>query len=841
MRSSRMLLLCLSVLVAIAVSRPLGERLLRHPESRSAPGAGQDMPLPTIHRLDADAERRNAAGRRQWIQEMHRTAPGTDWLAIERTNGLTRQERRNQVVRTDSRWTELGSRNQAGRMHVATVPVAGDSLYGGSSRGGVWKGSLDGEGWRPISDNLFGGSHGLAVAGISPEVITSTTDNGQVRYSEDGGATWHVPSGIIGEIQASKRVMRDPADPDRVYLMVRVNIDGKVLYRSDDAGRSYVLVLQLDSDVGDFWLDRVVGGDVYVLRYNTLQVSVDQGENWTTLGSLPVSISRVVLSASEAGAPTFYAAAKIGGQWQLYRSVDGGLSWSFRYDIDDFWETLCASIVDADLVAFAGVELWRSTDGGASFLRVNRWWEYYDDPEHMLHADFPGLDCLWIGSREVFYAATDGGLYRSNNSLSSVNNISLFGLGVSQYYSTLTSVNDPNLVAAGSQDQGYQLSTGPAKNRNWDFVQMISGDYGHLTSSDGSHNIVFSVYPGFVLVHTGEPTPAISGMLDFPPGESYSWLPFILADPDDPQAYFFCATHLHRGDWQGGDAVQYSTSDQDFTEAGGSYLTALGIAPADHQRRIAVTNSGRIWYSRDGGNNWSLSADTGPNAHYFYGTAIEYSETDPTRAWIAGSGYSGPAVYRTDDGGLSWTPVGNNQPRTLVYDLALESPGNEVLYAATDAGPYRLDPQTNEWEDIGAAVAPLTTYWSVESVPAAQVIRFGTYGRGIWDYDVSGTTDVAINETPAAAGFDLTNYPNPFNPQTTIIFQLVDPAQVRLAVYDAAGREVAVLVQTALGSGEHRVNWDGQDQHGRSVASGVYWSRLEVAGRVESRVMTLAR
>ena len=54
-------------------------------------------------------------------------------------------------------------------------------------------------------------------------------------------------------------------------------------------------------------------------------------------------------------------------------------------------------------------------------------------------------------------------------------------------------------------------------------------------------------------------------------------------------------------------------------------------------------------------------------------------------------------------------------------------------------------------------------------------------------------------------------------------------------------QEIAVLVQTALASGEHRVNWDGQDQHGRSVASGVYWSRLEVAGRVESRVMTLAR
>ena len=49
------------------------------------------------------------------------------------------------------------------------------------------------------------------------------------------------------------------------------------------------------------------------------------------------------------------------------------------------------------------------------------------------------------------------------------------------------------------------------------------------------------------------------------------------------------------------------------------------------------------------------------------------------------------AVYRTDDGGATWAAAGRMMPSTLVYDLTLESAANEVLYAATEAGPYRLE------------------------------------------------------------------------------------------------------------------------------------------------------
>lgn len=804
----------------------------------------REPPRPTEHRLDRDAESRNAADRRAWLAEMHRTPPGVDWRAIERDNGRALQDLRNALAAQrdhDLRWLEVGSRNQAGRMHAAAVSALGDSLYGGSSRGGVWKGSLDGDGWRPLGDNLWGGSHGLAVGGAAGDVITSITDDGGVHYSDDEGLTWQVPYGLPASFNACQRVMRDASDPDRILLLATSGASTD-LYSSRDGGRSYLLARHLASSASDFWQDRLTGGAVYVLVANRLWRSDASLGNWTDLGTMPVvGVTDVVLTASEAGAPTLYAAVKVSGAWQLWRSVDAGGSWAYRHPIGDFWETLCASTVNRDLVAFAGVELWRSANGGGSFVKANDWWEYYDDPVNKLHADFPGLDCLPLpGGGEVWYANTDGGIFRSDDGLATFTNISLGGLGVSQYYDTHTSINDPDLLLAGAQDQGYQRSTGPGRGATWDFEQLISGDYGHLTSSDGTHGTVFSVYPGFVLVQQGEQNPVLSGYLDFPANENHGWMPFIVADPAHAHGFYFCGTRLHKASWLGGDQVLYRPSDQLFTVHGGNYLTAVGIAPSDPQKFIAVVDNGRIWHSDDGGQQWRVSSDLGPSAHYFYGTAIVHSASDPDRAWLGGSGYGGFPVWRTSDGGATWSGAGTGLPPTLVYALALESPTRDVLYAATEAGPYRLDPGTDTWEYIGGVTAPLTTYWSVEAVPAADVMRFGTYGRGIWDYAVATVTAAPDDPAPAAA-VAMTCAPNPFNPRTTVRLQLAATGQARVVVHDIAGRRVRVLGDEVLAAGRHEFVWDGQDEGGRECPSGVYLVKVEAAGGAASRRVALVR
>jgi hypothetical protein len=85
------------------------------------------------------------------------------------------------------------------------------------------------------------------------------------------------------------------------------------------------------------------------------------------------------------------------------------------------------------------------------------------------------------------------------------------------------------------------------------------------------------------------------------------------------------------------------------------------------------------------------------------------------------------------------------------------------------------------------------------------------------------------------------NFPNPFNPSTTIRFSLEEASHVRLAVYNVAGQEIRTLMDASCGQGSHSVVWDGRDAHGRSVTSGVYLYRLAAGERVAIRKMVLAK
>jgi hypothetical protein len=81
------------------------------------------------------------------------------------------------------------------------------------------------------------------------------------------------------------------------------------------------------------------------------------------------------------------------------------------------------------------------------------------------------------------------------------------------------------------------------------------------------------------------------------------------------------------------------------------------------------------------------------------------------------------------------------------------------------------------------------------------------------------------------------NYPNPFNPQTSLSYSLPKTARTRLAIYNSAGEQVAILVDRDQSPGRYTVRWDGRDGLGKSVASGIYFCRLEAGA--ESRVQKL--
>lgn len=83
--------------------------------------------------------------------------------------------------------------------------------------------------------------------------------------------------------------------------------------------------------------------------------------------------------------------------------------------------------------------------------------------------------------------------------------------------------------------------------------------------------------------------------------------------------------------------------------------------------------------------------------------------------------------------------------------------------------------------------------------------------------------------------------PNPFNPTTTIAFELTEASPIRLAVYDISGKLVATLVDENRNIGRHEVYWNGRDGHGGSVSSGVYFVRIESGSYTQTKNITLVK
>ncbi|MFO7895581.1 MAG: T9SS type A sorting domain-containing protein [Candidatus Cloacimonadales bacterium] len=105
-------------------------------------------------------------------------------------------------------------------------------------------------------------------------------------------------------------------------------------------------------------------------------------------------------------------------------------------------------------------------------------------------------------------------------------------------------------------------------------------------------------------------------------------------------------------------------------------------------------------------------------------------------------------------------------------------------------------------------------------------------------YDVfvlSGEIQVSVEDNQlSTTSFKLSNFPNPFNPTTTIEFSLQQNSKVELSVFNIKGQKVISLVQADFAEGPHAVIWNGDDESGQSVGSGIYYYSLKVNGKTEA-------
>jgi hypothetical protein len=94
---------------------------------------------------------------------------------------------------------------------------------------------------------------------------------------------------------------------------------------------------------------------------------------------------------------------------------------------------------------------------------------------------------------------------------------------------------------------------------------------------------------------------------------------------------------------------------------------------------------------------------------------------------------------------------------------------------------------------------------------------------------------------PTIAEMTLSNFPNPFNPNTTISFSLPRESNVNLSIYNIRGQKVKTLLNAKMTDGPHSVVWHGTDACGSSVGSGIYFYRLETEGFSKTSKMVLLK
>ncbi|MCK4696559.1 MAG: T9SS type A sorting domain-containing protein, partial [Candidatus Cloacimonetes bacterium] len=74
----------------------------------------------------------------------------------------------------------------------------------------------------------------------------------------------------------------------------------------------------------------------------------------------------------------------------------------------------------------------------------------------------------------------------------------------------------------------------------------------------------------------------------------------------------------------------------------------------------------------------------------------------------------------------------------------------------------------------------------------------------------------------------LNNYPNPFNPETNIVFNLLEESKVELDIYNIKGQKIKSLLSEQISAGEHSIVWNGEDSSGKQVSSGIYFYKMKM-------------
>ena len=266
------------------------------------------------------------------------------------------------------------------------------------------------------------------------------------------------------------------------------------------------------------------------------------------------------------------------------------------------------------------------------------------------------------------------------------------------------------------------------------------------------------------------------------------------------------------------------------------YTTTDGLAD-NYITCILFTHDGAVWISTDksgisrfDGTKWRTYTTTDGLA---YDSIMTMAEGPDGTIW---------AVYRWENvlarfDGTNWI---NYEPDrmllNLVRDISIENDGT-VWCASYELGALRFDGES--WTLFTVRDGLASNEVDNVSIGEDNRIYFGTSnGLSILNRDVTLVHDDGSEPQQI---LHVENYPNPFNPMTTIEFTLPKSGVTTLTIYTVTGQRIRTLANEPMTAGHHTIVWDGTDDNGQFVASGIYFTHLRAVDLIASDTMMLMK
>jgi photosystem II stability/assembly factor-like uncharacterized protein len=780
----------------------------------------------------------------------------------------------------------IGPAVMGGRI-AAIDGVAGQpaTVWVGAASGGVWKSTDAGTTFKPVFDEHTQSIGAISVDQLKPDTVWVGTGESWVRNSvsvgtgvyktTDGGASWKL-MGLANSERIAK-IAVDPKHSDTVYVCATGHLwnanEERGVFKTTDGGKTWKKILYVDADTGcsDLDIDPQMPNILYAGMWQFRRQpdfftsggpgsgfyrSTDGGEHWQKLGmnngsGIPSGhLGRIAVAVAPSRPSVVYALIE-SKKTALYRSDDLGEHWravndSFNVVVRPFYfARIVVDPLDFNRVYKPGLNLTYSTDGGNSFSAGGG---------GSTHADH---HALWINPKNTaeLFAGTDGGLYHSLDRAQrwTFRNV----LPISQFYHVAVDDERPYNVYGGLQDNGSwtapSVAPGGVANRHW--RNLGGGDGFAVVPDPTDSDVVYLESQGGRIVRVRRSTGETREINPFArEGETklrFNWNTPIHPSPTQKGVIYIGAQHLFRSKDRGDswerispDLTTNDQSRQRQLESGGlsidnssaeNYTTIITISesPKTAGTIWVGTDDGNLQVTRDGGKTWTNVVANLPGLpKRTWVSGVEASHHDENTAYATFDGHrTGDMktyVYKTADGGKSWTPLATADVKGFAQVVREDPVNPRLLFLGTEFGLFISVDGGGSWAHYREEF-PQVPVDDIAIHKREGDVVLATHGRGIWiiddltplraltaemlDQDVamlpSRPAELTIDAGEARSEGDAT-YRSGGVPEAAAITYYLKKRHIvgdsRVEIYDAAGTLISTL-PAGKRRGINRVFW----------------------------------